>query len=79
MQVDQSVLNSLAENGGLIRADGGMLVMTAGAKEAASLPVFSTNDFRFSGGTFLRALGGDGSSAAPLPTSWPTFMACKAW
>ena len=32
MQVDQSILNSLAENGGLIRADGGMVVMTAGAK-----------------------------------------------
>ncbi|MDP1771760.1 MAG: GLUG motif-containing protein, partial [Methylobacter sp.] len=30
----QSVLNSLAENGGLIRADGGMVVMTAGAKDA---------------------------------------------
>ncbi len=34
MQVDQSVLNSLAENGGLINADGGMVIMTAGAKNA---------------------------------------------
>ncbi len=34
MQVDESVLNSVAENGGLIRADGGMVVMTAGAKDA---------------------------------------------
>ncbi|MQM31610.1 MAG: filamentous hemagglutinin, partial [Candidatus Accumulibacter phosphatis] len=34
LQVDQSVLNSLAENGGLIRADGGMVLMTAGAKNA---------------------------------------------
>jgi len=34
IQVTQSVLNSLAENGGLIRADGGMVVMTAGAKDA---------------------------------------------
>ena len=34
MQIDQSVLNSLAENGGLIRADGGMVVMSAGAKDA---------------------------------------------
>ncbi|MDB5808401.1 MAG: filamentous hemagglutinin family N-terminal domain protein [Betaproteobacteria bacterium] len=34
MQVDQSVLNSLAENGGLIRADGGMVLMSAGAKDA---------------------------------------------
>jgi filamentous hemagglutinin family protein len=32
MQVDQSVVNSLAENGGLIRADGGQVFMTAGAK-----------------------------------------------
>ena len=34
MQVDQSVLNSVAENGGLIRADGGTVVMTAGAADA---------------------------------------------
>ncbi|NDP59739.1 MAG: filamentous hemagglutinin N-terminal domain-containing protein, partial [Oxalobacteraceae bacterium] len=34
MQVDQSVLNSLAENGGLIKADGGLVVMNAGAKNA---------------------------------------------
>jgi len=34
MQVDQSVLNSLAENGGLIRADGGMVLMSAGARDA---------------------------------------------
>jgi filamentous hemagglutinin family protein len=34
MQVDQSTLNNLAENGGLIRADGGQVVMTAGAKDA---------------------------------------------
>ncbi len=34
MQVDRSVLNSAAENGGLIRADGGTVLMTAGAKDA---------------------------------------------
>ena len=34
MQVDQSVLQSLAENGGLIQADGGQVVMTAGAKNS---------------------------------------------
>ena len=33
-QVEQSVLNSLAENGGLIRADGGAVIMTAGAKDS---------------------------------------------
>ena len=34
MQVDESVLNSAADNGGLIRADGGMVVMSSGAKDA---------------------------------------------
>ena len=34
MQIDQSVLNTLVENGGLIRADGGMVLMNAGAKDA---------------------------------------------
>ncbi|MHB1121939.1 MAG: two-partner secretion domain-containing protein [Ramlibacter sp.] len=34
MQVDQSVLASLAGNGGLINADGGSVVMSAGAKNA---------------------------------------------
>ncbi len=32
--VDQSVVRTLAQNGGLIRADGGRVVMTAGAKDA---------------------------------------------
>jgi filamentous hemagglutinin family protein len=34
LQVDRSVLNSLADNGGVLRADGGQVVMTAGAKDA---------------------------------------------
>ncbi|HTB66639.1 MAG TPA: YDG domain-containing protein, partial [Steroidobacteraceae bacterium] len=34
LQVDQSELQSLIENGGLIRADGGQVLMTAGAKNA---------------------------------------------
>ena len=34
MQVNQSLLNSLAENGGLIQADGGLVVLTAGAHDA---------------------------------------------
>ncbi len=33
IQVDQSVLNSLASNGGLIKADGGMVILTAGARD----------------------------------------------
>lgn len=32
---------------------------------ATTLPAFSATDFRISGGTFLRAQGGDGSQAAP--------------
>ena len=34
LQVDQSVLKTLAQNGGLIRAGGGAVLMTAGAKDA---------------------------------------------
>ena len=34
MQIDQSVLDNMAENGGLIRADGGMVIMAAGARDA---------------------------------------------
>jgi filamentous hemagglutinin family protein len=34
MQVDQSTLNNLAQNGGLIQADGGRVIMSAGAQDA---------------------------------------------
>ncbi|MGC1172475.1 YDG domain-containing protein [Polaromonas sp.] len=34
VQIDQSVLNSLADNGGLIRADGGRVLMSAGARDS---------------------------------------------
>ncbi len=34
MQVDQSTLNNLAANGGLIQANGGMVILTAGARDA---------------------------------------------
>lgn len=34
LQVDRSVLNNIAENGGLLQANGGQVVMTAGAKDA---------------------------------------------
>jgi filamentous hemagglutinin family protein len=33
MQIDQSVLNSVAQNGGLLHADGGRVIMSAGAKD----------------------------------------------
>jgi filamentous hemagglutinin family protein len=34
MQVDQSTLKTLAENGGMIQADGGTVILSAGAKDA---------------------------------------------
>jgi filamentous hemagglutinin family protein len=34
MQVDRSTLNNLAANGGLVQADGGRVIMTAGAQNA---------------------------------------------
>jgi filamentous hemagglutinin family protein len=34
MQVDQSVMNNLTENGGVIHASGGMVLMSAGAKDS---------------------------------------------
>ena len=43
LQVDQSVLQSLADNGGLIRADGGQVIMTAGAKDALTASVVNNS------------------------------------
>ena len=34
LQIDQSTLNNLAENKQLIKADGGMVIMSAGAKDS---------------------------------------------
>jgi filamentous hemagglutinin family protein len=34
MEIEHSVLDSLSENGGLIRADGGLVIMSSGAKES---------------------------------------------
>jgi filamentous hemagglutinin family protein len=34
VQIDQSLLNSLADNGGLIQADGGRVLMSAGARDS---------------------------------------------
>jgi len=34
MQIDQSTLNNLANNGGLVQADGGQVIMSAGARDA---------------------------------------------
>ncbi len=41
--VDQSVLNSLADNGGLIRADGGAVFMSAGARDSLLASVVSNS------------------------------------
>ncbi|MBV5322365.1 MAG: filamentous hemagglutinin N-terminal domain-containing protein, partial [Ilumatobacteraceae bacterium] len=35
MQIEQSVLSTLVANGGLIKADGGLVMLSAGAKDAA--------------------------------------------
>jgi filamentous hemagglutinin family protein len=40
-EIEQSVLDSLAENGGLIQADGGTVILTAGAKAALQASVVS--------------------------------------
>lgn len=34
MEIEHSLLDSLSENGGLIRADGGLVIMSSGAKDA---------------------------------------------
>lgn len=39
MEVEHSLLDSLSENGGLIRADGGQIIMSAGAKDALRVSV----------------------------------------
>ncbi len=67
-----------ATNGGLTLNAGGNISAPAAVKvgaftlaagnwtqNAAGLPAFSASDFRISGGRFLRALGGDGTSASP--------------
>ncbi|MEO8022240.1 YDG domain-containing protein, partial [Polaromonas sp.] len=41
--VDQSVLNSLAENGGLIQADGGRVLMSAGARDSLQASVVNNS------------------------------------
>jgi filamentous hemagglutinin family protein len=41
--VDQGVINSLADNGGLIRADGGAVFMSAGAKDSLLSSVVSNS------------------------------------
>ena len=43
LQVDQSVWQSLADNGGLIRTDGGHVIMTAGAKDALTASVVNNS------------------------------------
>jgi filamentous hemagglutinin family protein len=67
-----------ASNGGLTLNAGSAIKPTAAVNVAtftlqrgnwtqvtSTLPAFSATDFRLQGGTFLRALGGDGSSASP--------------
>ncbi|NML48472.1 filamentous hemagglutinin N-terminal domain-containing protein [Ramlibacter sp. G-1-2-2] len=56
-----TITNSGATNvGGLFTLLGGNWV-----QNASTLPSFSTGDFRIAGGSFLRVVGGDGSTASP--------------
>jgi large exoprotein involved in heme utilization and adhesion len=43
VQVNQSTLDNLAENGGLILADGGKVLMSAGAKDAVLASVVNNS------------------------------------
>src|SRR5690606_11059067 len=43
MQVDSSVLNSLADNGGLLSADGGRVLMSAGARDSVLASVVNNS------------------------------------
>lgn len=43
VQIDQSVLNSLADNGGLIQADGGRVLMSAGARDSLLASAVNNN------------------------------------
>ena len=58
-------------SGGTLSASGGMnattFTMNGGTwnQVVASLPSLTVNDFRLNGGTFIRALGGDGATATP--------------
>lgn len=65
-------------NGGLVVDAGGAITANANviadrftleqgdwSQVGATLPVFFANDFRVNGGSFLRALGGNGSTLAP--------------
>jgi filamentous hemagglutinin family protein len=63
LQVDKSTLNNLAANGGLIQADGGMVVMSAGSRDALlssvvnNTGVIEARTFENHGGT-ITLLGG---------------------
>ncbi|WP_178130912.1 MBG domain-containing protein [Reyranella sp. CPCC 100927] len=69
-----------ATSGGLALSAGGAITTGAGGsidvgaftlqngnwtQVSGTLPAFNATDFRLAGGTFLRALGGDGSTGAP--------------
>jgi filamentous hemagglutinin family protein len=45
MQVDRGVLNALVENGGVIQADGGYVIMSAGAKDELLASVVNNTGF----------------------------------
>ncbi|MDP4029117.1 MAG: filamentous hemagglutinin N-terminal domain-containing protein [Gallionella sp.] len=72
LNVGTAATNTLTLNAvGTINASNsvgtGIFTLSGGTwnQVAATLPSFSANDFRIAGGTFIRALGGDGTAATP--------------
>ncbi len=65
------MLNAAASTGQITATapvDVGLFQLGSGnwVQNSASLPGFAVHDFRLTGGTFLRAAGGDGSSGSPF-------------
>ncbi len=58
---------TFAASGSSATVNTGTFILTGGtwSQIASTLPSFSATDFRIAGGTFIRATGGDGSSATP--------------
>ncbi len=67
LTVTGSVGTTFAASGSAATVSAGTFMLTNGSwsQIASALPGFTATDFRITGGTFLRAKSGDGSSATP--------------